>query len=58
VVTDSARAELATLQRREDELEKVEVGYEKMARESERFAREGEPPESAAPDAGASATPQ
>jgi hypothetical protein len=55
---DSARAELATLQRREDELEKVEVGYENMARESERFAREGEPPESAAPDAGASATPQ
>jgi hypothetical protein len=46
---DSARAELATLQRREDELEKSEEGFEKMARESERLAREGEPPEPAAP---------
>jgi hypothetical protein len=46
---DSARAELATLQRREDELEKAEEGFEKMARESERLAREGEPPEPAAP---------
>jgi len=45
---DSARAELATLQRREDELEKSEDVFEKMARESERLAREGEPPEQAA----------
>jgi hypothetical protein len=54
----SARAELTTLQRREAELEKMEDGYETMARESERFAREGEPPESAAPDAGASGASQ
>ncbi len=58
VARDSARAELATLQRREDELEKVEDGFEKMARESERFAREGEPPESAAPGTGANSAPQ
>jgi len=55
---DSARAELATLQRREDELEKVEDGYEKMAKESERFALEGEPPEPAGPGAGGNSAPQ
>jgi hypothetical protein len=58
VERDSARAELATLQRREDDLEKKEEVFEKMARESERLAREGEPPEPAAPDAGGAGAPQ
>ncbi len=55
---DSARAELAALQRREDELVKEEDGLSKMAKESERLAREGEPPEPAGPGAGANSAPK
>jgi hypothetical protein len=58
VARDSARAELAALQRREDQLEKQEEGFAKTAKESERLAREGEPPEPAAPGAGANSAPQ
>jgi hypothetical protein len=55
---DSARAELAALQRREDELVKEEDSFSKMAKEGERLAREGEPPEPAGPGAGANSAPK
>ena len=44
VERDTAHAELETLAQREQSVQQEEDSMTKMARESERFAREGEPP--------------